>query len=126
MHKLLLAIRDRPVRYIAVLGVVGMTLGVAVAAVACCVAPGLPTEIRERIQGALADTVIDASSTDDNLGQGRGMKIIDEVAGDYVESTADTQHSSSEAKSSDDDSAGIDKWIRSPKARQIKRNLGID
>lgn len=126
MHKLLFAIRNRPVRSIAVLAVVGISLGVAVAAVACCVAPDLSSEMRERIHGTLADIVIDASNTDDSLDQERQMRIIEEVAREYVEAAIESQDLSSGSSTADDDTDGIDRWVRSEKHRQIMYRLGID
>jgi len=54
------------------------------------------------------------------------IQLTGGVADENTETTADGQDSSSEAKSGDDDSDSIDKWILSPKARQINRDLGID
>jgi lipoprotein-releasing system permease protein len=90
MYKVLLCSRYLRTRYIALASIISVMLGVATMIVVNSVMAGFSSEMRERIHGILADMVLESMSMDGNPDPERQMKIIKEVAGDYIEAMSPT------------------------------------
>lgn len=90
MYKVLLCSRYLRTRYIALASIISVMLGVATMIVVNSVMAGFSSEMRERIHGILADMVLESMSMDGNPDPERQMKIIDEVAGQYIEAMSPT------------------------------------
>src|SRR4029077_20931858 len=90
MYKLLLCTRYLKTRYIALASIISVMLGVATMIVVNSVMAGFSSEMRERIHGILADMVLESMSMDGNPDPDRQMKIINEVAGEYIEAMSPT------------------------------------
>src|SRR4029077_7619078 len=85
MYKLLLCTRYLKTRYIALASIISVMLGVATMIVVNSVMAGFSTEMRERIHGILADMVLEAVSMDGTSDHKKQMRILHEVAGEYIE-----------------------------------------
>src|SRR5439155_485937 len=70
--------------------IISVMLGVATMIVVNSVMAGFSTEMRERIHGILADMVLEAMSMDGTADPERQMRLIEEVAGEYIESMSPT------------------------------------
>ncbi len=90
MYKFLLCARYLKTRYIALASIVSVMLGVATMIVVNSVMAGFSTEMRERIHGILADMVLEANTMDGTPDPEWQMRMIREVAGDYVEAMSPT------------------------------------
>jgi len=90
MYKVLLCSRYLRTRYIALASIISVMLGVATMIVVNSVMAGFSSEMRERIHGILADMVLESMSMDGNPDPERQMKIINEVAGQYIEAMSPT------------------------------------
>jgi lipoprotein-releasing system permease protein len=90
MYKVLLCSRYLRTRYIALASIISVMLGVATMIVVNSVMAGFSSEMRERIHGILADMVVESTSMDGTPDPERQMKIIEEFAGQYIESMSPT------------------------------------
>src|SRR5271168_291910 len=90
MYKYLLCARYLKTRYIALASIVSVMLGVATMIVVNSVMAGFSTEMRERINGILADMVLEANTMDGTPDPDRQMRMIREVAGEYIEAMSPT------------------------------------
>jgi lipoprotein-releasing system permease protein len=90
MYKLVLCTRYLRTRYIALASIISVMLGVATMIVVNSVMAGFSTEMRERIHGILADMVLEAVSMDGTPDPEHQMRIIREVAGEYIEAMSPT------------------------------------
>ncbi|MCA9080342.1 MAG: ABC transporter permease [Planctomycetaceae bacterium] len=85
MYKLILAIRYLRTRYIALVSIVSVTLGVATMIVVNSVMSGFATEMKSRIHGILADMMIETTSTDGTHDPVALMAEVNRIAGDYID-----------------------------------------
>src|SRR5262245_62635873 len=90
MYKLLLCGRYLRTRYIALASIISVMLGVATMIVVNSVMAGFSTEMRERIHGILADMVLEAMSMDGTADPQHQMRVLEEVAGEFIESMSPT------------------------------------
>lgn len=86
MYKLLLCTRYLRTRFIALASIISVMLGVATMIVVNSVMSGFSSEMRERINGILADVVIETNSLNGEANPDAQMKLVRQVAGDSVES----------------------------------------
>jgi lipoprotein-releasing system permease protein len=92
MYKFLLCWRYLRTRYIALVSIVSVMLGVATMIVVNAVMEGFSYEMQERIHGILSDIVFESSSLDGIPDAERHMQQIRRVAGDYIEGMSPTVH----------------------------------
>ncbi len=90
MYKFLLCSRYLRTRYIALASIISVMLGVATMIVVNSVMAGFSSEMRERLHGILADMVLEAMSMDGNPDPEQQMRLIREVAGEYIEAMSPT------------------------------------
>ena len=90
MYKLLLCWRYLRTRYIALVSIVSVMLGVATMIVVNAVMEGFTHEMQERIHGILSDIVFESRSLDGIPDADRHMDEIRHVAGDYIEAMSPT------------------------------------
>lgn len=96
MYKLLLSSRYLRTRFIALASIISVTLGVATMIVVNSVMSGFATEMRSRIHGLLADIVVETHNKsgepdfDDAFQPDYHRRLIDEVAGEYIEAMSPT------------------------------------
>jgi lipoprotein-releasing system permease protein len=84
MYKLVLCLRYLRTRWIALVSIISVTLGVATMIVVNAVMAGFTHEMQDRIHGILGDLVVEARSLDGVVDADAHMKKIREVAGDLV------------------------------------------
>ena len=92
MYKLLLCWRYLRTRYIALVSIVSVMLGVATMIVVNAVMEGFTHEMQERIHGILSDIVFESRSLDGIPDADWHMQEIRRVAGDYIEGMSPTVH----------------------------------
>jgi lipoprotein-releasing system permease protein len=92
MYKFLLCWRYLRTRYIALVSIVSVMLGVATMIVVNSVMEGFSHEMQERIHGILSDIVFESSSLDGIPDAERHMQEIRRVAGDQIEGMSPTVH----------------------------------
>lgn len=86
MYKLLLCSRYLTTRYIALISIVSVMLGVMTMIVVNSVMGGFHAKMRERLHGILADVIVESNSPLDGFRDADlVMKRIDELVGDRVE-----------------------------------------
>jgi lipoprotein-releasing system permease protein len=90
MYKFLLCARYLRTRYIALVSIISVTLGVATMIVVNSVMAGFSTEMRTRIHGILSDLVVEATSMDGTPDPEAQMKRIRDVAGEYIAAMSPT------------------------------------
>lgn len=90
MYKLLLCVRYLRTRYIALASIVSVMLGVATMIVVNSVMSGFATEMRTRINGILADIVIETHSYDGEPNPDAMMKLARRAAGDQIDAMTAT------------------------------------
>lgn len=90
MLKLLLCWRYLRTRYIALVSIVSVTLGVATMIVVNAVMHGFTTEMQERIHGILSDVVFESYGLDGFADPDARMADIQRIAGPYIESMTPT------------------------------------
>ena len=90
MYKLLLCVRYLRTRYIALASIVSVMLGVATMIVVNSVMSGFANEMRERINGILADVIIETNSLNGEIDAEWHRQRAMEVAGDHIESISMT------------------------------------
>ncbi len=86
MYKLLLCTRYLRTRFIALASIISVMLGVATMIVVNSVMSGFASEMRERINGILADVVIETNSLDGEANAEAQKELVFRVAGDQVKS----------------------------------------
>jgi lipoprotein-releasing system permease protein len=86
MYKLLLCTRYLRTRYIALASIISVMLGVATMIVVNSVMSGFASEMRERINGILADVVIETNSLNGEANAEAQMELVRRVTGDSVKS----------------------------------------
>ena len=92
MYKFLLCWRYLRTRYIALVSIVSVMLGVATMIVVNSVMEGFSHEMQERIHGILSDVVFESSSLDGIPDAERHMQEIRRVAGQYIDGMSPTVH----------------------------------
>jgi lipoprotein-releasing system permease protein len=92
MYKLLLCWRYLRTRYIALVCIVSVTLGVATMIVVNCVMAGFTNEMQARMNGMLGDLILESRSMDGVLDAPAHMAKIREVAGDAILGMSPTVH----------------------------------
>ncbi|MGL4513222.1 MAG: ABC transporter permease [Lacipirellulaceae bacterium] len=92
MYKLVLCLRYLRTRWIALVSIVSVTLGVATMIVVNAVMAGFTHEMQDRIHGILGDLVVEARSLDGVVDAQAHMTKIREVAGDLVDGMSPTAH----------------------------------
>lgn len=90
MYKLLLAVRYLRTRYIALVSIVSVTLGVATMIVVNSVMSGFATEMKDRIHGILADVMVETTSTDGTNDPAALIAEVERIAGGYIEAMTPT------------------------------------
>ncbi|MGL4462958.1 MAG: ABC transporter permease, partial [Planctomycetia bacterium] len=88
MYKYLLCFRYLTTRYIALVSIVSVMLGVATMIIVNSVMGGFQTKMRERLHSLLSDVVIESTSMDGFIEPDRVMAMVRRVCGDRVESMA--------------------------------------
>lgn len=86
MYKLLLCTRYLRTRFIALASIISVMLGVATMIVVNSVMSGFASEMRERINGILADVVIETNSLNGEANAQAMIDVINQVGGDNIES----------------------------------------
>ena len=86
MYKLLLCVRYLKTRYIAMASIVSVMLGVATMIVVNSVMSGFANEMRSRINGILADVIIETNSLNGESDVDQLKAMARQVAGDKIES----------------------------------------
>jgi len=86
MYKLLLCTRYLRTRFIALASIISVMLGVATMIVVNSVMSGFASEMRERINGILADVVIETNSLNGEADAEAQMQLVRRVGGDSVKS----------------------------------------
>jgi lipoprotein-releasing system permease protein len=84
MYKFLLCWRYLRTRYIALVSIISVTLGVATMIVVNAVMEGFTHEMQERIHGILSDIVFESHAVDGIPDANRRMAEIRQVAGNYI------------------------------------------
>ena len=84
MYKLLLCWRYLRTRYIALICIVSVTLGVATMIVVNSVMAGFTSEMQDRLNGMLGDLVFECRSMDGEFDAQKRMAEIQQVAGDAI------------------------------------------
>src|SRR3990172_2432715 len=92
MYKFLLCWRSLRTRYIALVSIVSVMLGVATMIVVNAVMEGFTHEMQERIHGILSDLVFESQSLDGFPDADRRMEEIRKVAGQYIAGMSPTVH----------------------------------
>jgi lipoprotein-releasing system permease protein len=92
MYKLLLCWRYLRTRYIALVSIVSVMLGVATMIVVNAVMEGFTHEMQDRIHGILSDIVFESRSLDGIPDADRHMEEIRKVAGQYIAGMSPTVH----------------------------------
>ena len=92
MYKLLLCWRYLRTRYIALVCIVSVTLGVATMIVVNSVMAGFTNEMQARMNGMLGDLILESRSMDGVLDSAAHMAKIREVAGDAILGMSPTMH----------------------------------
>jgi lipoprotein-releasing system permease protein len=92
MYKFLLCWRYLSTRYIALVSIVSVMLGVATMIVVNAVMEGFTHEMQERIHGILSDIVFESRSLDGIPDAERHMAEIRRVAGNYIAGMSPTVH----------------------------------
>src|SRR4029079_18702501 len=92
MYKFLLCWRYLRTRYIALVSIVSVTLGVATMIVVNSVMEGFTHEMQDRIHGILSDIVFESRSLDGIPDADRHMDEIKRVAGKYIAGMSPTVH----------------------------------
>jgi lipoprotein-releasing system permease protein len=90
MYKLLLCVRYLRTRYIALASIVSVMLGVATMIVVNSVMSGFANEMRERINGILADVIIETNSLNGEPDAEFHRQLAMQAAGDQIESISMT------------------------------------
>ncbi len=90
MYKFLLCVRYLRTRYIALASIVSVMLGVATMIVVNSVMSGFATEMRERINGILADIIIETNSLNGEFDADYHKLLAMQAAGDHIESISAT------------------------------------
>src|SRR5439155_5714270 len=91
MYKLLLCCRYLRTRYLALVCIVSVMLGVATLIVVNSVMAGFSTKLKERLHGLLSDIVVEAADIDGFPDPHGKMRLIREsAAGKYVEALTPT------------------------------------
>ena len=90
MYKLLLCVRYLRTRYIALASIVSVMLGVATMIVVNSVMSGFANEMRERINGILADVIIETNSLNGETDAEFHRQLAMQAAGDQIESISMT------------------------------------
>ena len=88
MYKLLLCWRYLRTRYIALVSIISVTLGVATMIVVNSVMEGFTSEMQNRIHGIISDVVFEVRSSDGAPDSAWHMEEIRKVAGDDIEAMA--------------------------------------
>ena len=86
MYKLLLCTRYLRTRFIALASIISVMLGVATMIVVNSVMSGFASEMRERINGILADVVVETNSLNGEANAPAMIDVINQVGGDNIES----------------------------------------
>ena len=92
MYKLLLCWRYLRTRYIALVSIVSVMLGVATMIVVNAVMEGFTHEMQDRIHGILSDIVFESRSLDGVPDADHHMQEIRKVAGQYIAGMSPTVH----------------------------------
>jgi lipoprotein-releasing system permease protein len=92
MYKLLLCWRYLRTRYIALVSIISVMLGVATMIVTNAVMQGFTHEMQDRIHGILSDIVFESRSLDGVPDAEWHMKELDKVAGKYIAGMSPTVH----------------------------------
>lgn len=92
MYKLLLCWRYLRTRYIALVCIVSVMLGVATMIVVNAVMEGFTHEMQDRLNGMLGDLIFESRSMDGVLDADAHMRKIKEVAGDAIVGMSPTVH----------------------------------
>ncbi len=90
MYKLLLCWRYLCTRYIALVSIISVTLGVATMIVVNSVMEGFTSEMQNRIHGILSDVVLESRSLSGMRDAEMHMKEIHRIAGDSIEAMTPT------------------------------------
>jgi len=92
MYKFLLCWRYLRTRYIALVSIVSVMLGVATMIVVNAVMEGFTHEMQERIHGILSDIVFESATLDGIPDADRHMREIERIAGDQIAGMSPTVH----------------------------------
>ncbi len=92
MYKLVLCLRYLRTRWIALVSIISVTLGVATMIVVNAVMAGFTYEMQDRIHGILSDVIFEARSLDGAIDEKQHMADIQKAAGDLIEGMSPTAH----------------------------------
>lgn len=92
MYKFVLCLRYLRTRWIALVSIISVTLGVATMIVVNAVMAGFAHEMQDRIHGILSDVVFEARSLDGVPDATEHMAKIREAAGDLIQGMSPTAH----------------------------------
>ncbi|MCH2114472.1 MAG: FtsX-like permease family protein [Pirellulales bacterium] len=92
MYKFLLCLRYLRTRYIALICIISVTLGVATMIVVNSVMAGFTHEMQARINGMLGDLVFECRSIDGALDADQHIAKIHQIAGDSIQGISPTVH----------------------------------
>lgn len=92
MYKLVLCLRYLRTRWIALVSIISVTLGVATMIVVNAVMAGFTHEMQDRIHGILSDVIFEARSLDGAIDEKQHMADIQKAAGDLIEGMSPTAH----------------------------------
>lgn len=84
MYKLLLCLRYATTRYIGLVSVVSVLLGVATMIVVNSVMGGFREKMRDRLYGILSDVIVESTTTDGFANPEKVMAVIQETCGDKI------------------------------------------
>lgn len=90
MYKFVLCLRYLRTRWIALISIVSVTLGVATMIVVNAVMAGFSHEMQDRLHGVLSDVVFESQSLDGAVDAEKHMAEIREAAGDLIEGMSPT------------------------------------
>lgn len=90
MYKLLLCVRYLRTRYIALVSIISVMLGVATMIVVNSVMAGFTNEMRDRIHGFLADVVVEARTKEGIDYSQEQLRIVEATVGEFVEAMTAT------------------------------------
>lgn len=90
MYKLLLCVRYLRTRYIALVSIISVMLGVATMIVVNSVMAGFTNEMRDRIHGFLADVVVESRTKEGIENSEEQLRLVEAAVGEFVEAMTAT------------------------------------
>ncbi len=90
MYKLVLCLRYLRTRWIALIPIISVMLGVATLIVVNAVMQGFSSKLHEQLHGSLGDCIFESASLDGISDATKHMQLIDEAAGDLISGMSPT------------------------------------